>query len=170
MSADLLKYNVRLDGDKWSTNPVHIWNDESETRTLSEEELANCVMNNLNLWLDAVEKTCVPILQAGETTVIITDEGGETEGLDVLVQKRLNVETKYYIPDTLGARNASLTCPLGLLYSYQDKLDILGKGADSIDMDAFVKTVSYRDKKTNTKEDTLTNKLRGLFTDGRKSS
>lgn len=170
VSADLLKYNVRLDGDKWSTNPVHIWNDESETRTLSEEELANCVMNNLNLWLDAVEKTCVPILQAGETTVIITDEGGETEGLDVLVQKRLNVETKYYIPDTLGARNAGLTCPLGLLYSYQDKLDILGKGADSIDMDAFVKTVSHRDKKTNTREDTLTNKLRGLFTDGRKSS
>lgn len=168
--ADLLKYNIRLDQDKFSSNPVHIWNDANETRTLSEEELATCIKSNLDIWLDAVEKTCVPILQAGETTVIITGEGGETEGLDVLVQKRLGVETKYYIPDTLGARNASLTCPLGLLYAYQDKLPILGLNAESIDMEAFIKSVSYRNKKAGAKEDTLTNKLKGLFTDGKKSS
>ncbi len=170
VSVDLLKYNVRLDQDVLSSSPVHIWNDENETHTLSEEELANCVKDNIGIWLDAVEKTCVPILQAGETTVIITGEGGETEGLDVLVQKRLGVETKYYIPDTLGARYAGLTCALGLLYAYQDKLPILGMVNDSIDMDAFIKSVSYRNKKSSNKEDTITNKLKGLFTDGRKSS
>lgn len=168
--VELLKYSVDLDNEKYSSNPVHIWNNQSETKTISEEELANCVKDNVSLWLDAVEKTCVPILQAGETTVIITDEGGETKGLDALVHKRLGVETKYYIPDTLGARNAELTCALGLLYAYQDKLPIVGNNADSIDMSAFIKSVSYRDKKSVAKEDTLTNKLKGLFTDGKKNS
>ena len=171
-AVELMKYSARLDQDVCSSNPVHVWAVDKETRTINEQELVDCLRPNINLWLDAIEKTCVPILQAGPTTVMITGEGGETQGLSDLVQKRLGVETKCYIPETLGGRNAGLTACLGLFYAYQDKLPITGTLEDSLDMDAFEKAVSYREnaarKSENNKEDTLTNKLKGLFLEGKK--
>lgn len=170
MAVELLKYSARLDQEKCSDNPVHIWSFNGETRTISEQELVDCVRPNVNAWVSAVQKTCGPILQADETTVIITGEGGETDGLDRLLQKQLGVETRYYIPETLGGRNGGLTACLGLFYAYQDKLPIAGNMDDSLDMDAFIKAVSYRDKKNDVyREDTLTNKLKGLFLEGKKN-
>lgn len=164
MAAELLKYSARLDREICSTNPVHIWSENGETRTINEQELVDSVRENVNIWLDAIQKTCIPILQAGPTTVIITGEGGEAEGIAELLEKCLNTETKTYIPETLGGRNAGLTACLGLFYAYQDKLPISGVAEDSLDMDAFIKAVSYRDKRNDgNKEDTLTNKLKGLF-------
>ena len=110
-------------------------------------------------------------MQAGKTAVMITGEGGETQGLDLLVQDALGVPAACYIPETLGGRNAGLTACLGLFYAYQDKLPITGDPDDSIDMDAFIKAVSYREKKAGdgSREDTFTNKLRGLFSEGKKN-
>ena len=170
MSVELLKYSARLNQEACSTNPVHIWaykneNGESETRTINEQQLVDCVHGNIEIWLDYLQKTCVPILQAGETAVIITGEGGETDGLDELLAKRLGVEVHTYIPETLGGRNAGLTAALGLFYAYKDRLAITGYTDCSLDMDAFEASVAYRDKKSDrdSKEDTLTNKIKGLF-------
>ncbi len=164
LATELLKYSARLDVSQCSLNPVHIWSENGETRTFNEQDLVDCVRPNVNAWLDAIQKTCIPILQAGPTTVIITGEGGETQGLASLIKERLGIETRAYIPDTLGGRNAGLSTCLGLFYAYQDKQPITGTADDSLDMDAFIKAVSYREKRTDgNKEDTLTNKLKGLF-------
>jgi len=97
------------------------------------------------------------------------DQGSGQKGLENLLSKRLNVEVRDYIPETLGGRNAALTACLGLFYAYQDRLPIIGQTENSLDLDAFIKNVSYRDRKVETtKEDTLTNKLKGLFLDGKK--
>lgn len=169
-AIDLFKYSAVLSGGVLSDNPVHIWSDHGETRTISERELVNCVLPNVNSWLSYIQKTCAPILQAGETAVMITGEGGETQGLAQLLAEKMQVPARSYIPDTLGGRNASLTACLGLFYAYQDRLPITGYTDDSIDMDAFIKAVSYREKKPdgNAKEDTLTSKLKGLFLEGKK--
>ncbi|MCR5795896.1 MAG: cell division protein FtsA [Solobacterium sp.] len=168
-AIELVKYCARLNQEVCSSNPVHIWAYKGETRTISEQELVDCIRERVNAWLAAIEKSCIPILQAGETAVMITGEGGETEGLSELLQKRLNAETKVYIPETLGGRNAGLSAALGLFYAYQDRLPITGYTDDSLDMDAFVRAVSYRDKTADgTKEDTLTNKLKGIFLEGKK--
>lgn len=171
MAVELLKYSVRLDASKCSRNPVHIWAVDGETRTINEQELVDCVHDGIQVWLNAIAKTCVPILQAGKTAVMITGEGGETQGLDALLQETLGVPVTYYIPETLGGRNAGLTACLGLFYAYQDKLPITGQSDDSLDMDAFIKAVSYRDKKSSdgSREDTFTNKLRGLFSEGKRN-
>ena len=149
-AAELIKYSARLDSKVLSDNPVHIWSNNDETHTISEKELVEAVMPNVNIWLDLVQKTCEPILKAGETAVIIV---------------------RTYVPDTLGARNACLTACLGLFYAYKDRLPITGYTDESIDMDAFIKAVSYREKKNegnNTREDTLTSKLKGLFLENKK--
>jgi cell division protein FtsA len=169
-AVELLKYSARLDQEKCSDNPVHIWAKDGVTNTITEQQLVDCARKNVEYWLNAIQKTCDPILQAGETTVIITGEGGETQGLSSLVQARLGTETKCYVPETLGGRNAGLTACLGLFYAYQDKLPISGFIDDSLDMDAFVKAVSYRENKADSaaKEDTITSKLKGLFLEGKK--
>ena len=169
-AVELLKYSVKLDKEKFSRNSIHIWAEGDETHTISEEQLVSCIGKNLNQWMDAIEKTCSPILQAGPTTVMITGEGGEMLGFSELLSQKLGVECQCYVPETLGARNAGLTACLGLFYAYQDKLPISGYIDDSLDMDAFVKAVSYRNRRksdTDTKEDTLTSKLKGLFLEGK---
>ena len=170
-AAELVKYSARLDSRALSDNPVHIWSKDNETHTISEKELVEAVRPNVNIWLDLVQKTCEPILKAGETAVIITGEGGETHGLSQLLCEKLQTEVRTYVPDTLGGRNACLSACLGLFYAYKDRLPITGYTDESIDMDSFIKAVSYREKKNNegnTREDTLTSKLKGLFLENKK--
>lgn len=168
-ACELLKYSVKLDTEKCSSNPVHIWNDEGKTRTITEQELYDCVKDYMNFWLDHIQKTCVPILQAGETTVIITGEGGEAEGFSALLSKRLGVNVSTYIPETLGGRNAGLTACLGLFYAYQDRLPILSTKDESLDMNAFEKAVSLSEETQEEKQEgTLTHKIKGLFLEGKK--
>ncbi len=169
-AVELMIYSVRFIQNVYTTNPVHIWSQDGETKTITEKEFMESIQGNVNQWIKSIVETCGSLLQQSQTTVIITGEGGETEGISELLSKQLNTEVKYYIPDTLGGRNAGLTATLGLFYSYQDKLPITGYIDDSLDMDAFKKSVSYREKKTETetKEDTLTSKLKGLFFEDKK--
>ena len=164
-AVELLKYSIRFNQKVYTDNPVHIWSKDGETKTISEKQFVESIQKNVAQWVKDLIKTFEPILQAGPTTVIITGEGGETEGLSDLLSESLGCSVKCYIPETLGGRNAGLTAPLGLLYAYQDKLPITGYIDDSLDMDAFKKSVSYREKKKeiDSKEDTLTSKLKGLF-------
>ena len=164
-AVELLKYSIRFNQKVYTDNPVHIWSKDGETKTISEKQFVESIQKNVAQLVKDLIKTCEPILQAGPTTVIITGEGGETEGLSDLLSESLGCSVKCYIPETLGGRNAGLTAPLGLLYAYQDKLPITGYIDDSLDMDAFKKSVSYREKKKeiDSKEDTLTSKLKGLF-------
>ena len=121
-------------------------------------------------WIASIEKLCRPILQAGKTAVIITGEGGEMQGFSALLSDALKCEVKDYIPETLGGRNAGLSACLGLFYAYKDRQPITGYTDNSLDMEAFIKSVSYRERAetgSNT-EDTLAKKLRGILFDAKK--
>ena len=109
-------------------------------------------------------------MQAGKTAVIITGEGGEMQGFSSLLQDALKCEVKNYIPETLGGRNAGLSACLGLFYAYKDRQPITGYPDNSLDMDAFIKAVSYREKKElgNTGEETISKKLKGMFFEAKK--
>ena len=60
-----------------------------------------------------------------------------------------------------------MTTCLGLFYAYKDKLPITGYTDNSLDMKAFMDSVSYRERKPNS-EDTLTGKLKGMFSTSNK--
>ncbi|MBP3892196.1 MAG: cell division protein FtsA [Solobacterium sp.] len=161
-AAELVKYSARLNEKVYSDNPVYIWSEEGNAKKITEKELCECIQPAVEEWLSDMEKLLSGILQAAPTTVKITGEGGEMQGLNELLQKRLNCEVRNYIPETLGGRNAGMTSCLGLFYAYKDKLPITGYKDNSLDMDAFMKSVSYRERKED-QEDTLTKKLKGMF-------
>ena len=161
-ACELVKYGARLNEKVYSTNPVYIWQENGNAKKITEKDLCECIYPTVSKWVENMQKILAGILQAGPSTVIITGEGGEMQGLNELLQSSLNCEVRNYIPETLGARNAGMTTCLGLFYAYKDKLPITGYTDNSLDMDAFIQSVSYREKKANT-EDTLTGKLKGMF-------
>lgn len=166
-AAELVKYSARLNEKVNSNNPVYIWSEEGNAKKITEKELCECIQPAVDAWLNDMENLLGGILQAGPTTVKITGEGGEMQGLNELLHKRLNCEVDNYIPETLGGRNAGMTACLGLFYAYKDKLPITGYTDNSLDMEAFLKAVSYREKKES-QEDTLTKKLKGMFANTKK--
>ncbi len=168
-AAELVKYSARLGEKVYSANPVYIWQAEGEARKITEQQLVECISPKVDAWIDSMSKLCAPILQAGKTAVIITGEGGEMQGLNDLLKRQLKCEVRNYIPETLGGRNAGLTACLGLFYAYKDKLPITGYTDNSLDMDAFIKSVSYREARAaGNPEDTITKKLKGILFDTKK--
>lgn len=166
-ACELVKYSARLNEKVNSTNPVYIWSANGNAKKITEAELCKCISPLVSKWVEDMQKILSGILQAGPSTVIITGEGGEMQGLNELLQSSLNCEVRNYIPETLGARNAGMTTCLGLFYAYKDKLPITGYTDNSLDMKAFMDSVSYRERKPNS-EDTLTGKLKGMFSTSNK--
>ena len=167
-ACELVKYSARLNEKVNSTNPVYIWSVNGNAKKITEAELCKCISPLVSKWVEDMQKILSGILQAGPSTVIITGEGGEMQGLNELLQSSLNCEVRNYIPETLGARNAGMTTCLGLFYAYKDKLPITGYTDNSLDMKAFMDSVSYRERKPNS-EDTLTGKLKGMFSTSNKN-
>ena len=166
-ACELVKYSARLNEKVNSTNHVYIWSVNGNAKKITEAELCKCISPLVSKWVEDMQKILSGILQAGPSTVIITGEGGEMQGLNELLQSSLNCEVRNYIPETLGARNAGMTTCLGLFYAYKDKLPITGYTDNSLDMKAFMDSVSYRERKPNS-EDTLTGKLKGMFSTSNK--
>lgn len=80
-----------------------------------------------------------------------------------------NARLRTIFPETLGGRNAGLSACLGLFYAYKDRQPITGYTDNSLDMEAFIKSVSYRERTDNgNTEDTLAKKLRGILFDAKK--
>ncbi len=167
-AENLIKYNARVDLNKYSNNPIYIWAQDGVTKTITEENICDNIRPSINNWLDEFEVMCKPILQAGKTTVIITGEGGEMQGLEHLLALRLDSEVKNYSPETLGARRSSLVGCLGLFYAYKDQLQITGYDVNSVNMDQFEKTVIYKNGNKSDSEESITKKLRGMLFEARK--
>jgi cell division protein FtsA len=168
-ACELVKYSAKLDKTSYTDNPVYIWQEGGDARKITERQLCECIQPKISEWISSVENLCRPILQAGKTAVIITGEGGEMQGLNSLLQRSLKCEVKNYIPETLGGRNAGLTACLGLFYAYKDRQPITGYTDNSLDMETFIKSVSYRENRANgNPEDTLTKKLKGILFDAKK--
>ncbi|MEG0563082.1 cell division protein FtsA [Anaerorhabdus sp.] len=164
----LLKYNARLDETKYSDSPIYIWANHGETFTMSEKELCDCVNNDVQKWLEDMKAICLPILNSNKTTVMITGEGGELQGLASLLAKQLNAEVKNYTPETLGVRYSGLSTCLGLFFAYKDQLPINGQNENSVDMEQFIKTVQYKEKNPDSEEESITKRLKGMLFEARK--
>lgn len=162
VAIEKVKYHIDLNNTNNTDNPVYVWSDNGTEKKFTEKELITCIAPEVSKWLYSITKICAGILKAGPTTVIITGEGGEVQGLDALLQRQLKCEVKSYVPETLGGRSSELASCLGLFYAYKDKLPITGYTDSSLDMEAFLQAVSYR-KTGDDQEETFTSKLRKRF-------
>lgn len=162
----LIKYNCRFNSDKHLDSPSYIWANNGQTKTLSEQEIYTIVAKEAEYLVEEIYKAAEPTLKDDKISVIITGEGAELQGFKQLIRKKLDVNVKNYIPETLGVRNGSLSTVLGLFYNYKDQLAILNNSAVSIDLLQFNQTIQI--KKDKQEDNSFTGRLKGILFDNKK--
>lgn len=162
-TIELIKYSARLNEDNLSKNPVYMFNKNNEKKMLNEIEIVDVITPSLERWADVIITSCSNILQNDDSTVIITGEGGEMQGLDAWLSTKVNAKVKSYTPDTLGIRRSSLTTLIGLFYAYRDYQTILGNSQCSVNMLDFEKAINPAQTTSNNPDESFTKKLKMLF-------
>lgn len=155
----LMHNNIRLGLDKYPDTPVYLWSSEGTTHTLSEKEIFEILSTDLERWIENIQRAIAPILEHGETKLVLYGESAEIKGMDKILSKALNIEVEVYIPETLGIRYAAFSSVAGLFYVLKDQSNIR-------DFEASVDMISYENLVQSSQdhsEDTLSGKLKGLF-------
>ena len=117
-------------------------------------------------WIDVIHTVSEPIISTKKTTVVLTGEGAEIEGLAEALQKVLGCTVKRYFPETLGVRSSALTSVLGMFYVYADTHIVLGDTDSCVNLEQFVKSVQVKPVKSQD-DNTITNKLKNILFDNK---
>ncbi len=169
IATRLCKFNGRVDIPQISTTPIYIWSKKQVTYTISEKQLYDSISENVENWCETIFGACKDLIEKRKTTVVITGEGAEIQGLDSKLRQFMNCEVKKYSCETLGVRSPSYSCTLGLFYAYKDQLEILGNSESSVNLVEFEKAITYVAKPivAATEENKFTGKLRSILFDNK---
>ncbi|MBR5794892.1 MAG: hypothetical protein IKY26_01970, partial [Erysipelotrichaceae bacterium] len=142
--------------------PVYMWTKNDVMCMIKETELHDTVLKKVQQWIDSIRVVCEPILQFGSTRIVLSGEGAELDGLDMLIAETFKVDAKTYYPDTIGARNCCWTVTLGMIYAYVDHLPLVRQHAISVNEASYLEAIKRR-KRDEEPDDSLTTKLKGLL-------
>lgn len=159
----LLVQNVDLDNPKYGTYPVFLWQIKEQTYTTNQAIIMECVESHINKFIDEVFEVCKPIFAKSTGEFILTGEGSLLEGLSERVKKVTTIPTKIYVPETMGARDPSLSQCLGALYAYKDHLIYNHQNVscvNEIEFDTMIKSVKFNDTQ---QDGTISKKVKGFF-------
>ncbi len=155
----LMHFNVRFGLESYPDTPVYLWSVDKETHTLSEKDIFEILKDDLNTWIESIQKAIAPIVEHGETKMILYGESAEINGLVSMLSKHLGIEVEHYIPETLGIRYSAMSTVAGLFYVLKDQSRLR-------DFDPAINMLDYESlviAKQDTHEDTLSGKFKGLF-------
>ncbi len=155
----LMHYNVRFGLDHYPDTPVYLWSSDKQTHTLSENDIYEILKDDLSLWIESIHKAIAPIIEHGETKMILYGESAEINGLVTVLSKQLGIEVEHYIPETLGIRYSAMSTVAGLFYVLKDQSRLR-------DFDPAISMIDYENlvmSKNDIHEDTLSGKFKGLF-------
>ena len=166
ISSRLVNFNGRIRPESCKTSPIYIWSMDGVTSTISEQELCDMMSVPAEKWIEEIRAASEPIIASGKTTVVLTGEGAEIEGLAEALSTTLGCTVKRYFPETLGVRSSALTSVLGMFYVYADTRMVLGDTDSCVNMEQFTKSVQVKPIKTSD-ENTITNKLKNILFDNK---
>ena len=166
VASRLVYFNGRVEPESCKTSPIYIWSSNGVTSTISEQELCDIMKEPAAKWIDEIKSASEPIVSSMKTSVVITGEGAEIEGLAESLAKALGCSVKRYFPETLGVRSAALTSALGMFYVYADTHIALGETDSCVDLEQFNKSVIVKPIKTSD-DKTITNKLKNILFDNK---
>ena len=166
VAGRLVKFNGRVEPESCKTSPIYIWSLDGVTSTISEQELCDIMKEPAEKWIDEIKSASEPIVSSMKTSVVLTGEGAEIEGLAESLQKALGCSVKRYFPETLGVRSSALTGVLGMFYVYADTRIALGDTEGCVNMEQFMKSVQVKPIKSAS-DNTITNKLKNILFDNK---
>ncbi|MFI3284872.1 MAG: hypothetical protein R3Y57_07300 [Erysipelotrichaceae bacterium] len=163
-AARLIKYNVALDKTLHKKSPVYIWSKASHTHTLSEEDIFEAILPELNETVSLIKEAAEAMMDDAGLSIEISGEGAELQGFNYYLNKLLSINVQNYIPETLGVRYGSLAAVMGCLYAYKDLAKIKGTLACSLDLLKFQQEMQINKVDEAVMEDhTITSKFKNIF-------
>ena len=143
---------------------IYVWAENGVQRQLTERNVCEMTAPMVRNWLNTVNEACAPIIENGDVQYLLSGEGCEIQAIkDVL--DGLNAPWNIYVPQTIGARDCSLTVCLGMFYSWKEQQKIRADERVSCaqqDVVASVGSVSRR-MKSNDDEGGFTKKLKSIL-------
>ena len=163
VSKRLLFYNCQLDSENYSSDPIYLWAIKDENKTCNQQEIMDIVLPLIEGWRLQLHKMCELIITTRSTKIVISGEGALLEGIADYVEAQLKVETKVYVPETLGARDPSLVVALGSFYAYQDLDDWQKKKQQSLNSNEFQNMIIVKKNKEPTMELAAVKKIKSFL-------
>lgn len=157
----LMYYNVDLDLENPSNDPIFMWSTKSTTHVLTQEELMTIVADDIKMFLKDLVMRCEPIFELGSPKFVVTGEASVIAGLETVIANESNSEVSTYRSTTFGAKEPGLTAVLGSFYYYKDQHVYREMTMASVDEIDFMNTVL--DIETDIKDDSITQKLKNMF-------
>ncbi len=156
----LLKYNVNYKAD-YPDDVIYAWRKNDKSYSLTTRSLSEEVRGDLDSLVDKLLSMSKPILEKGNTNIVVTGEGAEMEALIQRLKDESGVEVKAYYPDTIGVRESSLTALYGAFIVYHEKVLLRNINVNCIDLLAYDSIVDHR--KIDVEGETLTSRIKNLF-------
>jgi cell division protein FtsA len=163
VSARLLYYNCELNKEDFSQYPVYLWAVNDQSKTCTQSEIMDVVLPYIEQWRKQLVRMCEPIIEKRSTQLLITGEGSLIEGLDSYIEQAFERQTKLYVPETIGARDPSLTVALGTFYAYQDMETWRRRKKPAINMLEFEEMIGSRKTKEPTLELAIGKKIKSFL-------
>ena len=98
---------------------VYIEQKEDMRVEITAKELANVCLPKIRQWIANVNEACTPIVRQGNAKYVITGKGSTISVLKDM-DKAFNAEALIYEEQSIGARDGSYVCGLGMAYAWQD--------------------------------------------------
>lgn len=156
----LLKYNVSYSGD-YLDDVVHAWKSDDKSYSLTTRNISDDIKEPLNNYLDKIVDMCSPIIESGETNIVVTGDGADMSALCDLLKEKTNCDIKAYYPDTIGIRESSLSALFGSCVAYRDKVVLEDLNVNCVDLLEYDSIVDRR--KIDVEGDTITSRIKNLF-------
>ena len=158
IAARLLLHNLHIGSSELSTSPIYYWSIDEVPHTISEAQIADIAMPEIERWAKKIKDITADILSAKDVKVVLSGDGAEMIELDKYLSQLLEKDTTTYIPETLGIRTSGLSACFGALYAYRDQRDF------KTDYQVSIDDLTFFDKKEQTtNENTKSNRFARLF-------
>ncbi|MBQ0036523.1 MAG: hypothetical protein KBT35_06365 [Firmicutes bacterium] len=152
----MVKYAVNFNKE-YQDNIIYSNNQTSITL----KDVNDAVKDILANFVDKLLTMCKPIIDQGDTQIVIAGEGQGMKALVDSIKMNSGTEVKDYYPDTIGIRDSSFTDLFGSFVVYKEKEILNNTSISCIDLFEYDDVIDH--KKIDVEGESITTKIKNLF-------
>lgn len=142
---------------------IHTTIDNDEETHYTQRNLAHVLSEGVREIMEVI-KTKIDVINDGRGyETVIVGGGGELPDIDAVASQVLESAVRTYRPDTIGARDMSFVCCLGMMYYLNERAKIFGGMEPSVVLPDITSTMSMRFKGLTKTKPVHGDKKKGRF-------
>ena len=156
----LIKYGIDYDSVN-DEDIIYAYTTAGKNFPISVKELSNLVLPELNHLVETLLAMCKPILDQGDTMLVVTGEGQQMSALINKLSAQSAIDVVSYYPETIGVRDSSLSALFGSFIVYKEKAYLNNLTVTCLDLLEYESVIDH--KKVDVEGESLTSKIKNLF-------